>query len=158
MAKGDNLPTVWERPPHMKAKHDILVRYLGAWFGIFGLEDPDRLALLDPALWGINREEQADHGFKVQASLSEAVLAERGAAWGRGLDAAKERFEVRSYDDRLWRNLPAQYDWALMAAAADSNIEDRYLLTEPWEMAVRGRRPTGGIVLVSGHQWTAQDR
>jgi len=34
--KGDNLPTVWERPPHTKAKHDILMRYLGAWFGIFG--------------------------------------------------------------------------------------------------------------------------
>lgn len=36
MPKGDNLPTVWERPPHTKAKHDILKRYLGAWFGIFG--------------------------------------------------------------------------------------------------------------------------
>jgi len=34
--KGDSLPTVWERPPHTKAKHDILTRYLGAWFGIFG--------------------------------------------------------------------------------------------------------------------------
>ena len=36
MAKGDSLPTVWKRPPHTKAKHDILARYLGAWFGIFG--------------------------------------------------------------------------------------------------------------------------
>lgn len=36
MPKGDSLPTVWERPPHTKAKHDILTRYLGAWFGIFG--------------------------------------------------------------------------------------------------------------------------
>ncbi|MGD8149309.1 three-Cys-motif partner protein TcmP [Ornithinimicrobium sp. Y1694] len=36
MPKGDNLPTVWNRPPHTKAKHDILTRYLGAWFGIFG--------------------------------------------------------------------------------------------------------------------------
>ncbi len=36
MAKGDNLPTVWELSPHTKAKHDILTRYLGAWFGIFG--------------------------------------------------------------------------------------------------------------------------
>lgn len=36
MAKGDSLPTVWDRPPHTKAKHDILTRYLGAWFGIFG--------------------------------------------------------------------------------------------------------------------------
>lgn len=35
MPKGDSLPTVWERPPHTKAKHDILTRYLGAWFGIF---------------------------------------------------------------------------------------------------------------------------
>lgn len=36
MPKGDSLPTVWPRPPHTKAKHDILTRYLGAWFGIFG--------------------------------------------------------------------------------------------------------------------------
>ncbi len=36
MPKGDSLPTVWRRPPHTKAKHDILTRYLGAWFGIFG--------------------------------------------------------------------------------------------------------------------------
>jgi three-Cys-motif partner protein len=34
--KGDSLPTVWVRPAHTKAKHDILTRYLGAWFGIFG--------------------------------------------------------------------------------------------------------------------------
>ncbi|WP_071288493.1 three-Cys-motif partner protein TcmP [Mycolicibacterium llatzerense] len=37
MPKGDSLPTVWKRPPHTKAKHDILTRYLGAWFGIFGM-------------------------------------------------------------------------------------------------------------------------
>lgn len=37
MPRGDSLPTVWERPPHTEAKHDILTRYLGAWFGIFGL-------------------------------------------------------------------------------------------------------------------------
>ncbi|GMA19774.1 three-Cys-motif partner protein TcmP [Arsenicicoccus piscis] len=36
MSKGDRLPTVWELSPHTKAKHDILTRYLGAWFGIFG--------------------------------------------------------------------------------------------------------------------------
>lgn len=36
MPKGDNQPAVWERAPHTKAKHDILTRYLGAWFGIFG--------------------------------------------------------------------------------------------------------------------------
>lgn len=36
MSKIDKLPTVWNRPAHTKAKHDILTRYLGAWFGIFG--------------------------------------------------------------------------------------------------------------------------
>ena len=34
--KGDSLPTVWNQPPHTKVKHDILTRYLAAWFGIFG--------------------------------------------------------------------------------------------------------------------------
>lgn len=36
MHKGDSLPTVWSQPPHTKVKHDILTRYLAAWFGIFG--------------------------------------------------------------------------------------------------------------------------
>lgn len=37
MAKRqDKLPTLWDRPAHTKAKHDILVKYLQAWFGIFG--------------------------------------------------------------------------------------------------------------------------
>lgn len=34
--RRDSLPTRWERPAHTKAKHDILVKYLGAWFGILG--------------------------------------------------------------------------------------------------------------------------
>ncbi|OBA38985.1 three-Cys-motif partner protein TcmP [Gordonia sp. 852002-51296_SCH5728562-b] len=36
MAKTDSQPTIWRQQPHTKAKHDILTRYLGAWFGIFG--------------------------------------------------------------------------------------------------------------------------
>ena len=28
--------TVWELEPHTKAKHEILVTYLQAWFGIMG--------------------------------------------------------------------------------------------------------------------------
>ena len=47
MPKGDSLPTVWERPPHTKAKHDILTRYLGAWFGIFGFSKHERVNVLD---------------------------------------------------------------------------------------------------------------
>ncbi|MGB3696270.1 MAG: three-Cys-motif partner protein TcmP [Gordonia sp. (in: high G+C Gram-positive bacteria)] len=36
MPKIDSHPTVWPKQPHTQAKHDILVRYLGAWFAIFG--------------------------------------------------------------------------------------------------------------------------
>jgi three-Cys-motif partner protein len=36
LRRGDSLPTVWPRPAHTKAKHDILVKYLQAWFGIMG--------------------------------------------------------------------------------------------------------------------------
>lgn len=32
----DDLPPVWEIPAHTSAKHEMLRRYLGAWFGIFG--------------------------------------------------------------------------------------------------------------------------
>ncbi len=34
--RGDSLATVWSRPAHTKAKHDILVKYLQAWFAIMG--------------------------------------------------------------------------------------------------------------------------
>jgi three-Cys-motif partner protein len=36
MPRDDSLPTRWDRPPHTKAKHDILVKYLQAWYAIFG--------------------------------------------------------------------------------------------------------------------------
>lgn len=32
----DRTETVWELEPHTRAKHDLLRRYLGAWFGIMG--------------------------------------------------------------------------------------------------------------------------
>lgn len=47
MARSDRLPIVWERPPHTKAKHDILTRYLGAWFGIFGYSKHPRINVID---------------------------------------------------------------------------------------------------------------
>jgi three-Cys-motif partner protein len=34
--RGDSLPTAWPRPAHTKAKHDILLKYLQAWFAIMG--------------------------------------------------------------------------------------------------------------------------
>lgn len=34
--RGDSLDTIWPRPAHTKAKHDILVQYLQAWFAIMG--------------------------------------------------------------------------------------------------------------------------
>jgi hypothetical protein len=36
MAKPNE--TLWEIEPHTKAKHEILQRYLGAWFPILGLK------------------------------------------------------------------------------------------------------------------------
>lgn len=65
MPKGDSLPTVWERPPHTKAKHDILSRYLGAWFGIFGRSPyHDRVNVLD-GFAGPGRYENGDPGSPV---------------------------------------------------------------------------------------------
>lgn len=49
MRRTDRLETVWNQPPHTKAKHDLLRGYLGAWFGIMGNSPWDRkVALLDP--------------------------------------------------------------------------------------------------------------
>jgi three-Cys-motif partner protein len=38
--------TLWEIEPHTKAKHEILRRYLGAWFGILGRRIP-RIVYID---------------------------------------------------------------------------------------------------------------
>lgn len=38
--------TLWEIEPHTKAKHEILERYLGAWFGIMGRTNP-RILFVD---------------------------------------------------------------------------------------------------------------
>jgi three-Cys-motif partner protein len=46
--RQDKLPTHWDRPAHTKAKHDILVKYLQAWFGIFGSSAyVDKVGVLD---------------------------------------------------------------------------------------------------------------
>lgn len=34
--RTDRLDTVWSQDPHTRAKHDLLVRYLAAWFPIMG--------------------------------------------------------------------------------------------------------------------------
>ena len=38
--------TTWKIEPHTKAKHEILRRYLGAWFGILGTKTP-RIVYID---------------------------------------------------------------------------------------------------------------
>lgn len=49
MRRRDKLDTIWPLPPHTKAKHDLLVGYLGAWFGILGNSTWDKkVAVLDP--------------------------------------------------------------------------------------------------------------
>lgn len=39
-------PVIWELKPHTKAKHDILRRYLQAWFAIMGQTYP-RIVYID---------------------------------------------------------------------------------------------------------------
>lgn len=65
MPKSDNLPTVWERPPHTKAKHDILTRYLGAWFGIFGRSRHHQRAIVLDGFAGPGRYDDNEPGSPV---------------------------------------------------------------------------------------------
>src|SRR4051794_39951902 len=67
MPKGDRLPTVWERPPHTKAKHDILTRYLGAWFGIFGRSKYHQRANVLDGFAGPGRYDDDEPGSPVLA-------------------------------------------------------------------------------------------
>lgn len=65
MPKGDSLPTVWSRPPHTRAKHDILTRYLGAWFGIFGRSRYHQKVNILDGFAGPGRYDDDEHGSPV---------------------------------------------------------------------------------------------
>jgi three-Cys-motif partner protein len=57
--------TLWEIEPHTRAKHEILRRYLGAWFGIIGRNNP-RLIYLD-GFCGPGRYQGGEEGSPVIA-------------------------------------------------------------------------------------------
>lgn len=71
--RGDSLETRWSRPPHTKAKHDLLVRYLQAWFPIMG-RTVRRAVVLD-AFAGPGRYKQGEAGSPVL--VVEALLDHR---------------------------------------------------------------------------------
>lgn len=58
--RGDKLPTRWTRWPHTKAKHDLLVRYLHAWFAIMGRSQ--RRAIVLDGFAGPGRYEDGEDG------------------------------------------------------------------------------------------------
>ncbi len=47
MKRVDKLDDIWERPAHTAAKHELLARYLDAWFAIFGQSYQGRVVYLD---------------------------------------------------------------------------------------------------------------
>lgn len=67
MPKTDSLPAVWEQAPHTKAKHDILVRYLGAWFAIFGASRHHRTVNVLDGFAGPGKYKDGEPGSPVLA-------------------------------------------------------------------------------------------
>lgn len=57
--------TLWEMEPHTEAKHAILRRYLGAWFGIMGITNP-RIIYLD-GFCGPGRYKGGEEGSPILA-------------------------------------------------------------------------------------------
>lgn len=55
----------WPLEPHTRAKHDILKRYLGAWFGIMGLKNP-RIVYID-GFCGPGRYDGGEDGSPILA-------------------------------------------------------------------------------------------
>ncbi|MCP4415163.1 MAG: three-Cys-motif partner protein TcmP [Chloroflexi bacterium] len=68
MAKPKN--TIWKMEPHTRAKHEILRRYLGAWFPILG-KYYDRIVYID-GFCGPGRYEGGEDGSPIIA-LKEAI-------------------------------------------------------------------------------------
>ena len=68
--------TLWEMEPHTKAKHEILRRYLGAWFPILGSKIP-RIVYID-GFCGPGRYLGGEEGSPIialQEALKQPVLA-----------------------------------------------------------------------------------
>jgi len=63
--RGDKLPTRWGRPPHTKAKHDILVAYLHAWFAIFGQSQRHSRVVVFDGFAGPGRYSEEESGSPV---------------------------------------------------------------------------------------------
>jgi hypothetical protein len=61
--RGDRLETRWTRRPHIKAKHDLLVRYLGAWLPIMGRSM--RKAIVLDAFAGPGRYDHGEEGSPI---------------------------------------------------------------------------------------------
>lgn len=61
--RGDRLETRWPRWPHTKAKHDLLLRYLAAWFPIMGRRM--RKAIVLDAFAGPGRYDKGEPGSPV---------------------------------------------------------------------------------------------
>ena len=55
----------WPLEPHTRAKHEILKRYLGAWFGIMGMNNP-RIVYLD-GFCGPGRYDRGEDGSPILA-------------------------------------------------------------------------------------------
>lgn len=71
---GTPKETVWEIEPHTQAKHEILRRYLGAWFPILGTYN-ERIIYID-GFCGPGRYKEGDVGSPIIA-LREAVKHEK---------------------------------------------------------------------------------
>lgn len=67
--------TLWKLEPHTKAKHEILGRYLGAWFGILGQKIP-RIVYID-GFCGPGIYEGGEPGSPIIALQKAKPLAEK---------------------------------------------------------------------------------
>ena len=78
--RGDSLPTRWDRPPHTKAKHDIFVKYLQAWFAIFGASRYYQRVILLDGFAGPGRYANGEPGSPVLA-LEALIDHDHFARW-----------------------------------------------------------------------------
>lgn len=102
MTKGDSLPTVWSQPPHTKVKHDILVRYLAAWFGIFGSSPHHNAVNVLDGFAGPGRYENGEPGSPVLALNTLLDHQSFGS-----FDATRFTFVFNEWDPQRFASLQA---------------------------------------------------
>jgi three-Cys-motif partner protein len=123
--------TLWEIEPHTQAKHEILRRYLGAWFGILGQKIP-RIMYLD-GFCGPGRYIGGEDGSPIIAlkeAIKHTILLKSSEVVFFFIDEDSDRIEHLRHEIAL---LPVPSNFKLIIETG----EFHYILQQVFDLAAQ---------------------